>query len=126
MLHDNKELFEQVVLKTAEFLQIDAGIVEKDYYVTLMLKEITQNVPDLVFKGGTSLSKCHKVINRFSEDIDLTIEYDIKPSESRRKSLKKSIVAAIEKYEFHLANPEEIRSRREFNQYIVNYPSVFT
>ncbi len=36
MLHNNKELFEQAVLKTAEYLNIDAGIVEKDYYVTLM------------------------------------------------------------------------------------------
>ena len=126
MLHNNKELFEQAILKTAEYLNIDAGIVEKDYYVTLMLKEISLSVDDLVFKGGTSLSKCHKVINRFSEDIDLTIEYETKPSEGKRKSLKKNIIAAIEKYDFILANPEEIRSRREFNKYIVDYPSIFT
>lgn len=87
MLHDDKELFEQAVLKTAKYMNIDAGIVEKDYYVTLMLKELAETVPDLVFKGGTSLSKCHKIINRFSEDIDLTIEYDAKPSESKRKNL---------------------------------------
>ena len=126
MLHNNKELFEQAILKTAEYLNIDAGIVEKDYYVTLMLKEISLSVDDLVFKGGTSLSKCHKVINRFSEDIDLTIEYETKPSEGKRKSLKKNIIAAIEKYDFILANPEEIRSRREFNKYIIDYPSIFT
>lgn len=121
MLHNDKELFEQAVLKTAEYMNIDAGIVEKDYYVTLMLKEISSAVPDLVFKGGTSLSKCHKVINRFSEDIDLTVEYDTKPSESKRKNLKKSIVAAIEKYGLELANPDDIKSRRSFNKYIVNY-----
>lgn len=63
MLHNNKELFEQAVLKTAEYMHIDAGIVEKDYYVTLLLKEISTTVPDLVFKGGTSLSKCYKIIN---------------------------------------------------------------
>lgn len=125
MLHNNKELFEQAVLKTAEYMNIDAGIVEKDYFVTLMLKEISSTVPDLVFKGGTSLSKCYKVINRFSEDIDLTVEYDIKPSESKRKNLKKSIITAIGKYGFELANPSEIKSRREFNKYIVNYPSEF-
>lgn len=126
MLHDDKELFEQAVLKTAEYMNIDAGIVEKDYYVTLMLKELAETVPDLVFKGGTSLSKCHKIINRFSEDIDLTIEYDTKPSESKRKNLKKYIAAAIEKHGFELANPNEIRSRRDFNKYVVNYPSAFT
>lgn len=126
MLHDDKELFEQAVLKTAEYMNIDVGIVEKDYYVTLMLKELAETVPDLVFKGGTSLSKCHKIINRFSEDIDLTIEYDTKPSESKRKNLKKCIAAAIEKHGFELANPNEIRSRRDFNKYVVNYPSAFT
>lgn len=126
MLHNNRELFEQAVLKTAEYLKIDAGIVEKDYYVTLILKEISLTVPDLVFKGGTSLSKCHKVINRFSEDIDLTVEYETKPSEGKRRSLKKNIVDTIEKSGLVLANPDEIKSRREFNKYIVDYPSIFT
>lgn len=125
MLHTNRELFEQAVLRTAAYLDIDTGIVEKDYYVTLMLKEISLNVPDLVFKGGTSLSKCHKVINRFSEDIDLTVEYESKPSEGKRKELKKNIVAAIDSFELSLANPNEIRSRREYNKYIVDYPSLF-
>ena len=125
MLHSNKELFEQAVLKTAEHLNIDAGIVEKDYYVTLMLREISETVPGLVFKGGTSLSKCHKIIKRFSEDIDLTIEYDLKPSEGTRRNLKKSIVAAIEKYDFELANKSDVKSRREYNKYVVNYPSEF-
>lgn len=125
MLHTNRELFEQAVLRTAAYLDIDNGIVEKDYYVTLMLKEISLNVPDLVFKGGTSLSKCHKVINRFSEDIDLTVEYESKPSEGKRKELKKNIVAAINSFELSLANPDEIKSRREYNKYIVDYPSLF-
>lgn len=125
MLHDNTKLFEQAVLQTAEALKIDAGIVEKDYYVTLMLKEIAASVPALVFKGGTSLSKCHKAINRFSEDIDLTLEFESKPSEGKRKHLKKSIVEAVERYGLKLVNPEAVRSRREYNKYIVSYPSVF-
>ena len=125
MLHDNSELFEQAVLKTSEYMKIDAGIIEKDYYVTLMLKEISRQVPDIVFKGGTSLSKCHKIINRFSEDIDLTIDYDTKPSEGKRKELKKHILSAIESLGFELVDSDEIRSRRDFNKYIVNYPSVF-
>ena len=125
MLHTNRDLFEQAVLRTAEYLKIDVGIVEKDYYVTLMLKEISLTVPDLVFRGGTSLSKCYKAIKRFSEDIDLTIEYEVKPSEGRRKSLKKSIVSAIEKSGAYLTNPDEIKSRRDFNKYVADYPSVF-
>ena len=42
------------------------------YYVTMILKLLAQVEPGCVFKGGTSLSKCHHVIDRFSEDIDIT------------------------------------------------------
>ena len=125
MLHNNTELFEQAVLRTSEHMGIDAGIIEKDYFVTLMLQEISSRVPDIVFKGGTSLSKCHKIINRFSEDIDLTVSYDEKPSEGKRRALKKSIISSIESLGFKLVNPDGIMSRREFNKYIVDYPSVF-
>jgi hypothetical protein len=52
------------------------SVVEKDWWVTLTLKAIfqTEYAPYLLFKGGTSLSKCWKLINRFSEDIDLAID----------------------------------------------------
>lgn len=42
MLHYDKELFEQVIIRTAEELGIDAAIIEKDYYVTLFLKAIVK------------------------------------------------------------------------------------
>jgi hypothetical protein len=50
--------------------------LEKDWWVTLVLKAIfqTQYAPYLLFKGGTSLSKCWKLIERFSEDIDLALD----------------------------------------------------
>lgn len=48
-----------------------------------------------MFKGGTSLSKCHKVIKRFSEDIDITI--DSKLTRSQMKKLKESIIDIVEK-----------------------------
>lgn len=69
MLHNGKELFKQVVLLTSEATRIDSGIIEKDYYVTMFLKLLVEKQPQIIFKGGTSLSKCHKLIKRFSEDI---------------------------------------------------------
>lgn len=50
--------------------------LEKDWWVTLVLKAIfdTQWAQYLVFKGGTSLTKSWKLIERFSEDIDLSID----------------------------------------------------
>jgi predicted nucleotidyltransferase component of viral defense system len=64
--------------------------VEKDWWVSLALEIIFQMdiSKHLVFKGGTSLSKAWKLINRFSEDIDLAIDMDffMTPSKNWSKS----------------------------------------
>lgn len=124
-LHENKELFEEVILNTADFYKLPIAIIEKDYYVTLVLKEIANRNPDIVFKGGTSLSKCYKIIDRFSEDIDLNIMGNTKPGESKRKKLKAHIVDAVEYCKLTLTEPESIRSRRDFNKYVIDYPTQF-
>lgn len=55
-------------------LNIDATALEKDYWVTEVLRVLARDFPDdFVFKGGTSLSKCYRIIERFSEDIDILI-----------------------------------------------------
>ncbi len=124
-LHKNKELFKEVIFNTADFCKLPIAIIEKDYYVTLILKEIAKRNPDIVFKGGTSLSKCYKIIDRFSEDIDLNIIGDTKPGESKRKRLKAHIIDAIDYCNLTLTEPESIRSRRDFNKYIIDYPTRF-
>ena len=124
MLHNEKSLFEQVILRASEYLGISEAIIEKDYYVTLFLKELVKTAPNIIFKGGTSLSKCHHLIKRFSEDIDLSIETDGKPTESERRQLKDNILSVIGKLNLSLENPEEIKSRMDFNAYTVNFPSV--
>ena len=126
MLHRNKEMFEQIILRIAEDKKIAPEIIEKDYYVTLFLKRLKDVQPNIIFKGGTSLSKCYKIINRFSEDIDLNIETQSNPTEGQRKKLKANIVSVIEEFGFTLTNPENIRSRRDYNKYIIDYPSVFS
>ncbi|GAB5084365.1 hypothetical protein Osc2_11330 [Ruminococcus sp. 25CYCFAH16] len=126
MLHNDKAVFEETILKTSEYLGVKVEIVEKDYYVTLFLKELVTAMPDIIFKGGTSLSKCYHVIKRFSEDIDLNIQSENKPSESKRKKMKSSILDVISNLEFTLTNPESIRSRRDYNRYVIDYPSVMS
>ena len=126
MLHNDRETFEQVILKVANETGIEPSIIEKDYYVTLFLKRIVQLQPNIIFKGGTSLSKCYKVINRFSEDIDLNIDTQSKPTEGQRKKLKENIVSIIDEFGFTLDNADNVRSRRNYNRYIVDYPTVFS
>ena len=68
------ELFESAALKTG----MDAVILEKDFWVCWTLKHVFSLpfAPHLMFKGGTSLSKVFGAIERFSEDIDLSIHRD--------------------------------------------------
>ena len=72
-LRNDLELFKDVIRATSVAQNDrDFAVIEKDYYVTMILKQLAANAPDGVFKGGTSLSKCHKIIDRFSEDIDIS------------------------------------------------------
>jgi hypothetical protein len=74
-LHSDKTLFRQAVQFTADQMKIPAIYIEKDYWVTFALYTIFHNEigKDSVFKGGTALSKCYQMIERFSEDIDLVV-----------------------------------------------------
>ena len=75
-LHTNKELFSTLVTLTAKHFRITPAFVEKDYWITLILHNLS-NSPfsnSIVFKGGTSLSKGYRLVNRFSEDIDLIVD----------------------------------------------------
>ena len=64
--------------ETAARKGLPKGIVEKDFWVCWVLKQLFSIEPlsgRLLFKGGTSLSKIFHAINRFSEDIDLAVDY---------------------------------------------------
>ncbi|MCS3798034.1 nucleotidyl transferase AbiEii/AbiGii toxin family protein [Niastella sp. OAS944] len=54
---------------------ISAKVIEKDWWVTLTLKALFSSIYSryIVFKGGTSLSKCWRLIARFSEDVDIAL-----------------------------------------------------
>lgn len=74
-LHENPKLFSDAVRATAQQMEILDIYVEKDYWVTYALKTVFASDCNefSVFKGGTALSKCYKIIERFSEDIDLVV-----------------------------------------------------
>lgn len=77
-LHEDKEALRAILLRVFARSGIRQDILEKDYYVTLMLKELAakqQRLP-AYFKGGTALYKAIGKPQRFSEDIDLTVKID--------------------------------------------------
>lgn len=68
-----------LIRKYGELSSKDLRIIEKDIWVCWVLKQIF-GMPEesrlkMAFKGGTSLSKVYNVIDRFSEDVDITLDY---------------------------------------------------
>ena len=121
-LHNNKEQFQDAIELAYEQTGIMTQAIEKDYYVTMLLHLLSEKMPYIVFKGGTSLSKCHKVIQRFSEDIDITIDTQI--SQGQKKKIKQTIVSSADQLGMNIENLDETRSRRDYNRYIISYNSV--
>ena len=54
---EDRELLHDIIVMVSEKSGIEENIIEKDYYVTLLLKELARRNSNVVFKGGTSLSK---------------------------------------------------------------------
>lgn len=72
---DNEIIFNN----TATKLKMNSSIIEKDFWVCYILDYLFNRFKykdSLIFKGGTSLSKAYNVIKRFSEDIDLILEWE--------------------------------------------------
>ncbi len=123
-LHRDRETFRDIVEQAADSSGRTPAVVEKDYYVTLILKLLSEQLDKCVFKGGTSLSKGFHVIDRFSEDIDITFNERI--GESRRKKLKNVVLKGIsEELGMPVANWGDTQSDRDYNAYLFSYESVF-
>ena len=75
-LHLNPNEFKDLITIASQNSGISSDIIEKDYYVTLMLQELSikQKTIDAYFKGGTCLYKIYAPMQRFSEDIDITVQ----------------------------------------------------
>ena len=120
---ENKELFRDIISIVSERKNVTTDIVEKDYYVTMILYLLSQKEIGIIFKGGTSLSKAYGVIDRFSEDIDITFKEHL--VESRRKKLKYNILKPIaEDLEIEIKNWKDIESDKNYNHYDFYYNSV--
>jgi predicted nucleotidyltransferase component of viral defense system len=90
--------------------------------VTFVLKNLFQSdhVNEVVFKGGTSLSKAYNCIERFSEDIDLALLKETGANDNQLKKKMKSIEETVTKgllYFQHEKEEKRGRNRRTFYQY---------
>ena len=125
LLHHNKAAFEELIILTANHFSLREHQVEKDYYVSLFLKILNQQKCDIVFRGGTSLSKCYQVINQFSEDIDLSTSREKGFTQGQRKKIKSLILLTAKKLNMSILNENKIESRKDFNCYNIRFPNTF-
>src|SRR5437588_8860162 len=103
----------ELFAETAERKALAEAIIEKDFWVCWVLKQlfsIDAFNGRLLFKGGTSLSKIFHAINRFSEDIDLAVDYAAlgftgerdprheEISKTRRAAILTEMMAACQRY----------------------------
>ena len=125
-LHEQKETFSQAILTTAEYFKINEVFVEKDYWVSYVLKNLSQSKlkDTVVFKGGTSLSKAHKLIHRFSEDIDLALIQTGKESGNAIKGRIKEIETEITQGLSELTIECITSKGSKFRKTVFEYPRI--
>ncbi|MDD3371506.1 MAG: nucleotidyl transferase AbiEii/AbiGii toxin family protein [Alphaproteobacteria bacterium] len=123
----DKTLFEECALVKG----IAESFVEKDWFVTQIIASLSQIRLDgfeLVFTGGTALSKAHNLIKRFSEDVDFRVI--VSSEHQTRKALSKFKNSVLEKLKTDgiPIDDAHVRARDEnrFFSIDVDYPSYFS
>ena len=74
MIHDNKDEFSEILERTSGQTGFSLWLLEKDYYITILLDKIHNLSEALIFKGGTCLSKMYYSYYRLSEDLDFSMK----------------------------------------------------
>ena len=125
-LHLNKDLFTEMIDTLNVRTGIAVDIIEKDYYVCLILMDIAkkQNETKAYFKGGTAIYKILDEMNRFSEDIDLTVKVLKEDSNTKNRKRLKQSALGYELEGLELLKDETIDNKGSVTGFY-RYDSVF-
>lgn len=126
-LHLDKDNFEGAIIAAAEYFLIPEIFIEKDYWVTYALSELfhSKAKEGVVFKGGTSLSKCYKIIERFSEDIDLVvIKKGTDTGNDLKRKLKEITSIVDESILKEVLNDSNTSKRGSLRKIVYSYPKI--
>ena len=77
MIHNNKDEFLKILERTSGQTGFSLGLLEKDYYITILLAGINSLSDGLIFKGGTCLNKIYYLYYRLSEDLDFSMKLPV-------------------------------------------------
>lgn len=129
----DRDKLEKIIPFIAEKYNFRLEIIEKDYYLTLILNSVESHLSQsLVFKGGTLLNKIHLNYHRLSEDIDFTY---FRPEGLETRSKRSRAMTPIREKMPALLKLLELKSKKpegeganNSTQYVFNisYPSFIT
>lgn len=92
----SQEVQSAILDGAAAQLNLTAQIIEKDIWICWVLQKLFTLPITMAFKGGTSLSKAYNLISRFSEDVDVTIDYhELLPDLDLSKEISKSALKKL-------------------------------
>ena len=122
----SKELLEELILNINKRTGIRNDILEKDYYVCLVLKDLGEKQDKLqaYFKGGTAIYKILDHMNRFSEDIDLTVKVNSNESNNSNKMRLKNSTLGYKIQGLELSKEETIDKKGSITSFY-KYESLF-
>ena len=130
-VHEDHAFFREAVFFTAGQTGLNANLIEKDYYCTVLLQYLYQQ-PDspLIFRGGTCIGKVYADFYRLSEDLDFLIATPPEASiTTRRKRIAplKDWVSQISAAASAFTLPDAFTGHNSSRQYVayVTYPSIF-
>ena len=130
MIHNNKDEFLKVLERTSAQTGFPLFLLEKDYFITLILSGINTLNNNLIFKGGTCLSKIYFSYYRLSEDLDFSLRLpagEITRTIRRNtiKPVKEKIKSFVRSFGMNIENVEK-SGHSESTQYIyyIDYDSV--
>lgn len=118
------EIFQEIAIELA----VDPSFVEKDWYAVKLLSVFSDvDFVDIVFTGGTSLSKGYNLIQRFSEDLDFRICSEISMTRGQRKSIRKRILNIVNSVEDISIVEDSLLSQNESRFFSIDvfYPQKF-
>ena len=125
MIHNNKEEFIKTLERASKKKEFLLTLLEKDYYLTLILSRVHELSKNLIFKGGTCLNKIYYAYYRLSEDLDFSMKlprYEATRGERRKciQPVKDNIIKFAG--QFGMKIDESINpGRNESKQYVYSF-----
>ncbi len=130
MLHQDKDKFLDLIDQVRKRLGFPALLIEKDYYLTLILSRTAELSDKLIFKGGTCLNKVYFSYYRLSEDLDFSMQL---PADTVTRGIRRQCIRPVKdkivKFGGQLGmkiDESEAPGRNESKQYVwyFTYPSL--